>query len=334
MMIGANMLAAANPIHHILDVTWVIGGRTVPWMSSQIAVMILAALLLAIGLPWATRRRVAGGGHTVGLAELLITFVRENIARVTLGDGADKGLPFLATLFVFLLTCNLLSLVPLMDISTALGLKAWGGEVDGRPRFSTPIGGTPASAFWVCAALATLTFVLVLLSGYWRQFNLLRKGRPAGGHGGHGAHTSRGLEYDLNIWHSAAVYLRGRRWPAPVAAVAALWTWLDSFVPALPGIVGLLMWPLLLVLEFMGYVTRCFALAVRLVANMNGGHILLAVLIGFAQSARGSGILITALPAGLGTVALMLLELLVAVVQAYIFTFLSGLFIGLAVMEH
>lgn len=334
MAMVPNMLAASNPIEHILDVKWVVDGREVPWMSSQIAVMILAALLLLVLLPWATRRRIRGGSHSVGVGELLITFVRDNIARVTLGEGADKGLPFLATLFVFLLTCNLLSMVPLMDISTALGLNGWGGTAHGHPRYVTPIGGAPASTFWVCASLASLTLLLVLLSGYWRQLKLLTTGPGpvSGGHGGHGAHAHAG--YDLNLWHSAAVYLRRHRWPAPVAAVAAVWTWLDAFVPPLPGVVGLLMWPLLLVLEVMGYLTRCFALAIRLVANMSGGHILLAVLLVFAQSARGSSILTVALPAGAGMVALMLLELLVAVVQAYIFTFLSGLFIGLAVMEH
>ncbi len=332
MLSGVLILAQVNPIEEVLDAKWRINGHDVPWLSSQIAVMILAFIILVLLLSWATRRRIRGGGHTVGLAELYITFVRDNIAKVTLGAGAGKGLAFLATLFAFLLTCNLLSLVPLMSISGALGLTGWGGEVNGHARNVTPIGGTPASTFWVCAGFAALTLALVLFVGYWRQFVLLWKGQA--GHHGHGEAHGAVTRYDLNIWHSAAVYLRSRTWPAPIAAILAVWTWLDAFVPPLPGVVGLFMWPILLVLEVVGYLTRCFALAIRLVANMNGGHILLAVLLTFAQTSHGLGILVSGLPSGLGSVALMLLEILVAVVQAYIFTFLSGLFIGLAVSEH
>jgi F-type H+-transporting ATPase subunit a len=91
------------------------------------------------------------------------------------------------------------------------------------------------------------------------------------------------------------------------------------------------MWPILLVIEMVGHVTKCFALCVRLLANMNSGHILLAVLLLFAEGARGWNILIVALPTGLGLIAMMFLELLVAVIQAFIFTFLTGLFISLAV---
>ena len=79
-----------------------------------------------------------------------------------------------------------------------------------------------------------------------------------------------------------------------------------------------------------GYVAKCFALCVRLVANMNGGHILLAVLLLLAESARGWWIPVVGVPIGAGLLALDVLELLVAVLQAYIFTFLSALFVGLA----
>ena len=61
---------------------------------------------------------------------------------------------------------------------------------------------------------------------------------------------------------------------------------------------------------------------------------LLAVLIAFAQGARGWLMLLVGVPAGLGVVGLLLLETLVALIQAYIFTFLSALFVGLATTEH
>lgn len=334
------MLADGSSVRRVLDVPWRIGGRSVPWMSSEITVMILAALLLAVLLPWGARRRTRRGGYSVGLSELLVNFIRQQMAQPTLGKAADAAVPFLATLFVFLLTCNLLSLVPLMELSEALGLSAWGGvDAHGRPLNVTPVGGTPASTFWLCAAFAGLTLVVVMLSGYARQFLLLWKGRApaeglAGAHGGAAPTAGTRTRTEWNLWHSGAQFLRRRTWPAPVAAVAAVYTWLDAFVPPLPGLVGLVMWPLLLGLEVMGYMTRSFALAIRLVANMTGGHILLAVLVGFAEVARGWQVLYVGVPAGIGAVGLMLLEVLVAVIQAYIFTFLSGLFIGLATAEH
>jgi len=97
--------------------------------------------------------------------------------------------------------------------------------------------------------------------------------------------------------------------------------------------------PLLIPIEIIGLFAKIFALAIRLFANMIAGHILLAVLVGFVTSAwaalgaiGGVGI---AIPVVLGSVAISLLELFVAFLQAFIFTFLTALFIGQAVVfEH
>jgi F-type H+-transporting ATPase subunit a len=81
-----------------------------------------------------------------------------------------------------------------------------------------------------------------------------------------------------------------------------------------------------------------FALAVRLFANMVAGHTLLAVLVGFifgAASAVGSGAaLMVAIPVVAGSVAISLLEIFVACLQAFIFTFLTTLFIGMSIEVH
>ena len=78
-------------------------------------------------------------------------------------------------------------------------------------------------------------------------------------------------------------------------------------------------------------------LAVRLLANMFAGHLVLAVILGFIATAANSFFLawlgITTASV-LGSAALTLLELFVAFLQAYIFTFLSALFIGMAVHPH
>jgi F-type H+-transporting ATPase subunit a len=76
-------------------------------------------------------------------------------------------------------------------------------------------------------------------------------------------------------------------------------------------------------------------LAIRLLANMMAGHLVLAVLVGFVVMTAGQVAFWGVMPASvLGATALSLLELFVAFLQAYIFTFLSALFIGMAVHPH
>ena len=89
--------------------------------------------------------------------------------------------------------------------------------------------------------------------------------------------------------------------------------------------------PIMVPVEIMGMVIKPVALAVRLAANMTAGHILLAVLIGFvptafaASAALGTGVGIVSI---VSAIAIMVLELFVASLQAYLFTFLSALFIS------
>ncbi len=96
--------------------------------------------------------------------------------------------------------------------------------------------------------------------------------------------------------------------------------------------------PLLVPVEIIGLVAKIFALAMRLFANMIAGHILLAVLVSFIGMAAGAigsgGALAIAVPVVLGCVAINLLELFVAFLQAFIFTFLTALFIGQSVLVH
>ncbi len=95
--------------------------------------------------------------------------------------------------------------------------------------------------------------------------------------------------------------------------------------------------PLLVPVELIGLVAKIFALTVRLFANMVAGHVLLAVLLSFiflvgSQSFAGGlgvGIVVVAV-----SVAFNLLEIFVAFLQAFIFTFLTTLFIGQAVVFH
>jgi F-type H+-transporting ATPase subunit a len=90
--------------------------------------------------------------------------------------------------------------------------------------------------------------------------------------------------------------------------------------------------PIMLVVELLGLFTKPFALAVRLFANMTAGHVVILSLIGLIF------ILKTYLVAPVSVsfaLFISLLEILVALIQAYIFTMLSSLFIGMAVhQEH
>ena len=96
--------------------------------------------------------------------------------------------------------------------------------------------------------------------------------------------------------------------------------------------------PIMIPVEIAGVIAKIFALTVRLFANMLAGHIVLAVLLGFILTAGttmgtlgGIGI---AIPAVAGSVALTMLEIFVAFLQAYIFAFLTTLFIGQSVVFH
>ena len=227
---------------------------------------LMFALLSAGLLLWAfiamARRYAQGIGRTSaprGLLqntlELLIVFVRDDIAVPNLGRAHYKRfLPFLLTVFFFIVTCNLLGLVP------------WGA--------------TASSNINITAALALFTFVLTQVNGsksYWRHIF----------------------------------------WP-----------------PDMPIAVKLLLIPT----EIMGIFIKPVVLAIRLFANMTAGHLVILSLIGMIFTFRalfgpvgGYGVA----PVAVGfTLFINVLELLIAFIQAYIFTFLSALFIGMAMAEH
>ena len=82
-------------------------------------------------------------------------------------------------------------------------------------------------------------------------------------------------------------------------------------------------------IEVAGLLIRHFVLAVRLFANMFAGHVVLSVILGFTVMAWSSMAFFAVMPFSVGgVVVLSLLELFVALLQAYVFTFLSAMFIG------
>jgi F-type H+-transporting ATPase subunit a len=99
-----------------------------------------------------------------------------------------------------------------------------------------------------------------------------------------------------------------------------------KYLAHLTGGVHWLLWPIMIPIEVLGLFTKAFALCIRLFANMMGGHTVLVILIGLIFLFKSYVIAIG--PVGFA-VGIFFLELFVAVLQAYIFTMLTSLFMGL-----
>lgn len=227
--------------------------------------VIAAVVLVAIFVPLARRAtgQTVPKGRVWNFFEAILLFLRDEVARPAIGKhDADRYLPFLWTVFMFILVCNLLGMVP--------------------------FGGSATGSVSVTGPLALCTLVTVLVSG-------MQKLGVAG------------------FWQAQVPHMD------------------------LPGPLGFVLKPMIFVLEVLGMAIRHAVLAVRLFANIFGGHTVLAVILGFivTMANLASGLIFIVAPASvLGTVALSLLELFVAFLQAYIFTFLSALFIGAALHPH
>jgi F-type H+-transporting ATPase subunit a len=227
---------------------------------------VVAAVIVSLIFIWLAQKIASGQrprGRLWNVFEVMLLFIRDEVARPAIGKhDADKFLPFLWTMFFFILTCNLLGMVP------------WGGS--------------PTGALATTGALAICTFAAVVGGG-------MAKLGPVGFWKGQVPHM------DL---------------PLPLA---------------------ILLLPMIFAIEVLGLFIRHFVLAMRLLANMMAGHLVLAVLVTFVLAIAQFG---WAATVGVGAVSvvgamlLSLLELFVAFLQAYIFTFLSALFIGMAVHPH
>jgi len=110
--------------------------------------------------------------------------------------------------------------------------------------------------------------------------------------------------------------------------------WAAHFLGGAPWFLA----PIMIPVELIGTFVKPFALALRLFANMTAGHVLLAVLIGFTLKGFGSLGLVGGTPIAIASVAagvaIMFLELFVAFLQAFIFMFLTTLFIAQMSHDH
>lgn len=230
------------------------------YMMIELAAAILIAVFF-IGLGRALKGGVIARGRFRNMLEAMLFYFRDNVARPCIGGhDADKFVPFLWTIFFFVLGCNLFGMLPWM--------------------------GSPTASLATTGALAMVTFVTVIAASVQKL-------------GGAGFVKSFVPHMDMS--------------------------------PVLKFFLVLLIFPI----EVFGMFVKHGVLAVRLLANMMGGHVVLAVIVAFISASAQSAWWYAVAPTSVvGATALSLLELFVAFLQAYIFTFLSALFIGMAVHPH
>lgn len=263
--------------------------------NHMLMTVVAGTLMLATFLLVFRRCRMVPSG-VQNFFESICVYFREEVARPVLHEHTDRFIPFIWTAFFFILFSNLLGMVPLGSILYLVVGLPFGME------HLKEVYGTATGSIYVTGALAGLTFIAIHIGGI---SNNVSRQRASG----------RSL---------------------PLAAVLGFFVYWYKIVPHIAGITGILLFPLLFFLEFLGAVVKSFALAIRLFANMIAGHIVLAVLLLFITLCKTvfSGIMVGSISV-LGSVAISCLELFVAFLQAYIFAFLSTLFIGMAVhQEH
>ena len=229
--------------------------------------------------------RVPRGGMNV--LEFLVEFLRDTVAEPNLGKKyIASWAPLLLTLFCFILTANLIGLIPIFEVLDLLDHYVL-HTAEGSFFKSLLHGGSTATAnFNVTVGLALITFFSIIIAGTKK----------------HGF---------IQHWKNLV--------PTGLATPVYF---------------------LLVPLEFIGMLVRPFTLTMRLAANMAGGHIAILAILSFvfiftelfASSAAGMGI-------GFGfslplAVAISGLEIIVVLVQAYVFTLLSAVFIGMAIHAH
>ena len=230
--------------------------------------LMIAATLCAAVMIWTARKTHGRGAAKApkGLANVIEAFViylRDEVVLRNVGKGGEGYVPFVLTLFFFILFMNLLGLVP--------------------------FGSTATGNIGVTASLAILSLIAIEVGG------LIHLGPKA--------------------YLKTIVYVpEGLPWFGKIP-------------------MALIMTPV----EAIAKLARIFALAIRLFANMTAGHLVILSLVGLIFMAGGAGGVVkwVVWPAPvLMAVAIMLMEIFIALLQAYIFAMLTSVFIGLVRHAH
>ena len=246
--------ARGNEVRPSLDISFT---------KNVLAIFFSLTLMIIVFVSVAKSYKKRAGHAPKGLQSFLepiIIFVRDDIAKASIGEKKyERYLPFLLTVFFFILFNTLLGIIPFF-----------------------PGGANVTGNIGVTGVLAAFTFIITSFSGnkaYWMHI----------------------------------VNMPGVPW------------WLKIPVPLMP------------IVELMGLFTKPFVLMVRLFANISAGHIIILGFISlifiFGQISTGLGMGVSIVSVGF-SIFMDFLELLVAFIQAYVFTLLSALYFGMATEEH
>jgi len=223
-----------------------------------VSMAIILWVFLSVAKAYQRREKEAPRGLQ-SWVEPVILFVRDDVARPAIGHKYERFMPYLLTLFFFILVNNLMGLIPFF-----------------------PFGANVTGNIAITMVLALITFFITIFSA------------------------------NKNYW-THIVNTPGVPW------------WLKFPLPLMPFI------------ELVGMFTKPVVLMIRLFANISAGHIIvigffsLIFIFGEINAGMGYGASIISI---LFTVFMSFLELLVAFIQAYVFTLLSALYFGMAVEEH
>ena len=224
-----------------------------------VAVLIIVFLSCARWYKKHDAKSEAPGGF-VGAMEMIVMTIHDDLIKSSIGEKHYKPYaPYLLTVFFFILTCNLIGLIPVFP---------GGANVTGNINITFFLA--------LCTMLAINIFAN---KEYWKEI----------------------------FWPEVPLFLKA--YPAPIMPV----------------------------IELFGVFTKPFALMIRLFANMMAGHAVMlsftcVIFLGWSMGV-GFGLGLNAFSI-IMLLFMNLLELLVAFVQAYVFTMLSAVFIGLAHKEH
>ncbi|MBN9121648.1 MAG: F0F1 ATP synthase subunit A [Planctomycetes bacterium] len=285
------MAKKIDPFSHVVDSNHfeILPTAGLEWHGLELGGVPLKFLILitvcavgvGVAMIWLGQKMKSGDpprGKLWNLVESLLFFVRDKIAVPGIGEhDANKYLPYLTTLFLFIFSMNLIGMVPFL--------------------------GSPTASIMVTAALAVVSFFVIHTSGIMEM--------------GTGKYLKTFIPH-IELEGGAAMKVMGGMITVGMA-----------------------------ILEYATAFIRASVLAIRLFANMLAGHTVLFMILFFIAMVSDPGYQIGFVkqqPEGVQNLiwggmslfsvvlvsALSLLELFIAGLQAFIFTFLTAVFIGLA----
>jgi F-type H+-transporting ATPase subunit a len=260
-------------------------------VTKHVFMLWLVAAIVGVSVILTVRRylkqdRLVPSGFMNAL-EFFVEYVRDNIVQPNVGKKwVNTWTPLIVTFFVFILSANAIGLIPLFEAIELLNRSVLHFGPDTFVGKLIHGGTTATGNFNVTAALATITFMAIIVAG--------------------------------------------------TKAHGFVKHWMNLVPPGLNPVIYVILIPI----EVLGMFVRPFALTMRLAANMTGGHIAILTILSFVfiftqifgRAIAGYGVgLAVSVPLAVG---ISLLEMIVVLVQAYVFTLLSAVFIGMAIHAH